>query len=279
MPSFVPPTVDPSSIIPLSAFFKDPDRTGAADTHALGMTAAQVAMVDIIIPLNEGIKGTGFCKGFSPDKPGPICLRVRVGVIHAEHSFALNTSHLYFIITELLSDIFLCLDRIISPQLSGISYLHRLIMDPQIDRPAAPAGDKKRINPACLQLGAQFTSHIGITQISRLRRPCADAHTGAETGDAAHEARAQNDGASRVKGIAGFFQPGEKEPHIKTSPPHVVTQRRTGDGVKVYPTRVKINFSQFAGENFILSQSATTSRNRGMRLAPGREREHFAGGR
>ncbi len=71
-------------------------------------------------------------------------------------------------------------------------------------------------------------------------------------GDAAQEAGTQNDGASRVEGIAGFFQPGEKEPHVKTSSPQVVTQRRTGDGVKVYPTGVKINFSQFADEHFII---------------------------
>jgi hypothetical protein len=106
------------------------DRTGAANTHALGLTAAQVTMVDIIIPLNERIKGTGFCKGSFPDKPGTICLRIRVVAIHAKHLFALNTSHLYFIITKILSDIFLGLDRILSPQLLGIPDLHRLIMDP-----------------------------------------------------------------------------------------------------------------------------------------------------
>ena len=50
-------------------------------------------MVDIIIPLNERIKGTRFCKRSIPEKPGTICLRIRVIVIHAEHSFALNTYH------------------------------------------------------------------------------------------------------------------------------------------------------------------------------------------
>jgi hypothetical protein len=60
MPSFVPPTADPSSIILLSSFFRDPDRTGAADRYALGMTTARAALVDIILPLNERMKGTEF---------------------------------------------------------------------------------------------------------------------------------------------------------------------------------------------------------------------------
>jgi hypothetical protein len=91
--------------------------------------------------------------------------------------------------------------------------------------------------------------------MSRLRRPRADAHTGAETRDAAHQAGAQNDGALRVKGIAGFFQPREKEPHSKTPAAQVTTQRRTRDRVKVYPTSVKMNFSYFADQHFFLSQS------------------------
>jgi hypothetical protein len=38
------------------------NRAGAANRHALGMAAAQVAMVDIIIPFNERIKGAGLCQ-------------------------------------------------------------------------------------------------------------------------------------------------------------------------------------------------------------------------
>jgi len=48
------------SIVIRSAFVKDLDRTGTADTHALGMTAAQIAMVDVIIPLKNRMKGTRF---------------------------------------------------------------------------------------------------------------------------------------------------------------------------------------------------------------------------
>jgi hypothetical protein len=50
----------PSSFVIRSAFVRNLDRTGAANTHASGMTAAQIAMVDIIIPSNERMKGTRF---------------------------------------------------------------------------------------------------------------------------------------------------------------------------------------------------------------------------
>jgi hypothetical protein len=82
-----------SSFVLRSAFVRGLDRTGTADTHASGMTAAQIAMVDVIIPLKNRMKGTRFCKGFFPDKPGTICLRIRLVIIHAQHPFALNTDH------------------------------------------------------------------------------------------------------------------------------------------------------------------------------------------
>jgi hypothetical protein len=82
-----------SSFITRSAFVRQPDRPGAADRHALGLTAAQVAMVDIIIPWDERIKGTGFCEGFFPDKPRTIGLLIRMIVSHAKHPFAVNTYH------------------------------------------------------------------------------------------------------------------------------------------------------------------------------------------
>jgi hypothetical protein len=82
-----------SSFITRSAFVRQPDRPGATDRHALGLTAAQVAMVDIIIPWDERIKGTGFCEGFFPDKPRTIGLLIRMIVSHAKHPFAVNTYH------------------------------------------------------------------------------------------------------------------------------------------------------------------------------------------
>ena len=42
-----------------ATFNTDPDCTGAANRHALGTTAAQVAVVDIIISFNQRIKGAG----------------------------------------------------------------------------------------------------------------------------------------------------------------------------------------------------------------------------
>jgi len=55
--------------------------------------------------------------------------------------------------------------------------------------------------------------------------------------------------------MAGFIQPGKKEPHIEAPAAQVATQRRIRDGLKVYATVVKINFSQFAAQHFFLSQS------------------------
>ena len=49
-------------------------------------------MINIIIPLNERMKRAGFSKGFFPDEPGTICLRVRVVVPHAKHPFTLDTN-------------------------------------------------------------------------------------------------------------------------------------------------------------------------------------------
>ena len=54
------PSLFLTQIVLRIAFVKDLDRTRAADTHALGSTAAQIAMVDIIIPLNKRMKGTRF---------------------------------------------------------------------------------------------------------------------------------------------------------------------------------------------------------------------------
>jgi hypothetical protein len=50
-------------------------------------------MVDIIPPLNQGMKRTGFRKRFFPEKTGSIGFLIRLSVIHAEHLFTLNAYH------------------------------------------------------------------------------------------------------------------------------------------------------------------------------------------
>jgi hypothetical protein len=75
------------------SFPTDLDRTSAAEIHALRITAAQITMVNIILPLNERMKGARFCKGSFPDKPETMGFLIRLVVIHAEHFFALYTYH------------------------------------------------------------------------------------------------------------------------------------------------------------------------------------------